>query len=542
MRPVTGCTAIRVIDTLWPDSDLAAAANNFHQTLYGARQVLDPLARGCLRLEESMLSLSGGEAHALTIDVEQFETAAAVAAGAKDRRDPAVIQAALAFYPGELLPDDPYEEWTIQRRDELRQVYLRLLFDLAFLQESSQNYPAGMESLQRVLSADKSSEEAHAGLMRLYALSGQRQQALRQYQTLRQVLKTELDAEPSPSTTQLYAAIQAGRFAAAEGASLTPAAAAPQLAREFTSARPHNLPAQLTSFIGREAEIQTLIERIQSHRLVTLTGAGGTGKTRLALQVAEGMLDHFSNGVFLVELAALSNSDLVPQACLQSLDLIQQSGILPSSTLLRFLEKKHLLLILDNCEHVIGACTQLADALLKGCPDLHILATSREILSIPGESPWRVPPLTFPDPQVLPDLEKLLRFEAIRLFVERAEAVSPEFRLTSDNAAIVAQISLRLDGIPLAIELAAARMRMLTAEQIASRLDNTFRLLTGGSKAALPRQQTLRRPSIGLTICSSPKSACSCSAWLFSAGAGPWRSLKRSTPMKMGRKLRRGTA
>ena len=408
------------------------------------------------------------------MDVDQFEAAAS---HAKDSQDPGLFQAALALYLGDLLPDDPYEEWTIQRREALRQVYLNLLLGLARLHEARQEYPAAIEALLRLLVMDKSHEEAHAGLMRLFALSGQRQQALRQYQILREVLQAELDAEPGQPTTQLFEDIQAGR--------LSPAAPA-------APAHRHNLPAELTSFIGRENQIDEVRQQIKEHRLVTLTGSGGTGKTRLALKASEGLLEHFPDGVFLVELAPLSDPALVPQACLQALELVHQPGVPPQAALVSYLEKKHLLLILDNCEHMISACTHLASALLKGSPGLHILATSREILSVPGEHPFSVPSMAVPDLHALSPLAELAQVEAMRLLIERAGQVLPGFCLTADNATAVAQICQRLDGIPLAIELAAARMRLMTAEQIAARLDNTFRLLTGGSKAVLPRQQTLK--------------------------------------------------
>ena len=340
-------------------------------------------------LEEGFLTLSGARGQNLSVDVEQFEAAASLA---KNSQDLAVYQAALALYPGDLLPEDLYEEWTIQRREALRQVCLNLLLDLARLHEARQDYPAAIETLLRLLAMDKSHEEAHAGLMRLYALSGQRQQALRQYLALRDALHAELDAEPGQRTTQLYEDIQAGR--------ISPAAPA-------ATAHRHNLPAELTSFIGREKQIEEVSQLVRDHRLVTLTGSGGTGKTRLALKAAEGLLEHFPDGVFLVELAPLSDPTFVPPACVQTLELVLQPGIPPQAALVRYLEEKNLLLILDNCEHVIATCTHLASALLKGCPQLHILATSREILSVPGEHPFRVPSLAFPDPRSFPDLEEI---------------------------------------------------------------------------------------------------------------------------------------
>jgi predicted ATPase/class 3 adenylate cyclase len=253
-----------------------------------------------------------------------------------------------------------------------------------------------------------------------------------------------------------------------------------------------NLPAQLTSFVGREQAITDVTQLLTTSRLVTLTGPGGTGKTRLALQVAAGVLEAYSDGVWLIELAPLSDAALVPQAVATALGLREDASRPILATLTDFLSARNLLLIIDNCEHVVEACAQLAGALLRGCPNVHILASSRETLGIAGEAPFRVPSLATPDPRRLPPIEMLTQYEAVRLFVERAAAVLPGFRLTHDNASAIAQVCSRLDGIPLALELAAARVTVLRVEQIAARLDDRFRLLTGGSRTAVPRQQTLR--------------------------------------------------
>lgn len=257
-------------------------------------------------------------------------------------------------------------------------------------------------------------------------------------------------------------------------------------------ARPNNLPIQLTSFIGREREIESIKRLIAQSRLLTLTGPGGCGKTRLALQVAADLLEEYPDGVWLVELATLSEPALIPQTIASVLRVREQASHPLLTTLIDFLQPKKLLLVLDNCEHLIEACAQCIEALLRTCPKLRILTTSRELLGIPGEAAWRVPPLSLPDPNCLPTVESLTQYEAIRLFLERAAVVLPCFALTSQNAQAVAQICQRLDGIPLAIELAAARVKVLSVEQIAARLDDRFRLLTGGSRTALRRQQTLQ--------------------------------------------------
>jgi len=254
----------------------------------------------------------------------------------------------------------------------------------------------------------------------------------------------------------------------------------------------HNLPVQLTSFIGREKEMAELKRLLSGSRLLTLTGSGGTGKTRLALHVAADLLDSFGDGVWLVELASLSDPDLVPQTVAAVLGVREEPSYPLMQALADYLRARALLLILDNCEHLIEACAQLVEALLRACPNVKIVASSREVLGIAGETTFRVPSLSLPDIRRLPPVETLGQYESIRLFVDRASAVRPEFELTDANAPTIAQVCHRLDGVPLAIELAAARVRAMTVEQIASRLDDRFRLLTGGSRTALPRQQTLR--------------------------------------------------
>ena len=255
---------------------------------------------------------------------------------------------------------------------------------------------------------------------------------------------------------------------------------------------PNNLPVQLTSFIGREREKAEIRKLLSTTRFVTLTGAGGAGKTRLALQVAAEALGEFRDGVWLVELATLNDPSLVPKAVASALDVPEQPGRALTETLKDALRLKSVLVILDNCEHLVAACARLTDTLLRACPNLRILVTGREALGVTGETTWQVPSLSVPDPEHLPPLDRLDEYEAIRLFIDRAVASASQFAVTGNNAPAVAQVCIRLDGIPLAIELAAARVKVLAVEQIALRLDDRFRLLTGGSRTALPRQQTLR--------------------------------------------------
>jgi non-specific serine/threonine protein kinase len=257
-------------------------------------------------------------------------------------------------------------------------------------------------------------------------------------------------------------------------------------------ARSTNLPRSLTSFIGRTREQAEVVRLLQTTPLVTLTGAGGCGKTRLALEVAASLVESYPAGVWLVELAPLADATLVDQVVATALGVVEEPGQPLRSTLLAFLRDKHLLLVLDNCEHLVTACAELAGTLLRSCLYLQVLATSREVLGVAGEQVWRVPSLSLPDRHQSPAWQQLGAADAVRLFVARAAAARPSFALTEHTAGLVAEVCRRLDGIPLALELAAARLSMLTLEGLAARLDTSFRLLTGGSRTALPRQQTLR--------------------------------------------------
>jgi predicted ATPase/DNA-binding CsgD family transcriptional regulator len=265
-----------------------------------------------------------------------------------------------------------------------------------------------------------------------------------------------------------------------------------------TKTHSNNLHTPLSIFIGREREIAEVKQRLFSNRLVTITGPGGSGKTRLALQVADELLPEFEDGIWLIEFAPLADGAFAPQAVASGVGVSEQPGRTLIDTLVNRFFNLHSLLLFDNCEHLIGACAQLADSLLKACPDLSILATSRETLDVVGEAVFIVPPLSLPEPQPWrsPDSaqDALLAYqqsEAVRLFAERAKIVSTAFELTAENGMWVADICRRLDGMPLAIELAAVRVRALSVQQIAEHLDDRFHLLTSGSRTAPLRQQTL---------------------------------------------------
>jgi predicted ATPase/class 3 adenylate cyclase/DNA-binding CsgD family transcriptional regulator len=270
----------------------------------------------------------------------------------------------------------------------------------------------------------------------------------------------------------------------------------PGLRREFPPLRsldaiPNNLPVHLTSFIGRDAELTDVARLAGQYRLVTLTGSGGVGKTRLAARVAAELAATHPDGAWWVELAPLSDPDLVTEALLLVLRAADAPGSSALQRLTAHLATREVLVVLDNCEHLVDACAALTDAVLRNCPGVAVLATSREALGVEGEVTWKVPPLTLPAKGVPCPVESLGSYDAVRLFVDRAVKARPNFAVTNATAPVVAEICARLDGIPLAIELAAARARVLSPQQILTGLEDRFRLLTGGTRGSLPRQQTL---------------------------------------------------
>ena len=272
---------------------------------------------------------------------------------------------------------------------------------------------------------------------------------------------------------------------------------APGLTSEFPPLRslealPNNLPLQITSFVGRDIDILTVSELLAKHRLVTLVGAGGVGKTRLALQVGADLLDRYEDGVWLVELAPLSDNELIPSTVASIFHVSEAANRTMTEAIVHALKARRALIVFDNCEHVVEPAARLIDAILRSCPHVRIIATTRQGLGIAGEAVHRVASLAVPETGGRLTAEEAMRHGAIALFVERAIAATESFRLTDENATVVARLCNRLDGIALAIELAAPRLKALSLEQLEAKLSERFRILTGGSRTALPRQQTMR--------------------------------------------------
>jgi len=468
---------------LYPESTEKQARTNLRQLIHLLRQALPDADRF---LEADGQSLQWRSAAPFTLDVLEFETAAAQA------DTPAHLRAAAELYHGELLPAC-YDDWVLAEREQLRQRYVEVLERLIRLLTESRTYRSAIYYAELLLRQDSLNEETYQLLMRLHAARGDSAGVVRVYQMCVAVLQRELGVEVSPATRAAYQALRAAGSDEPEHAELV------------LPGREHNLPFQLNRFLGRErevAEIRRLLQPGSSSgaRLLTLTGVGGCGKTRLALQVAGGLIGEggeppaYPEGVWLAELAPLTEGGQVTATVAAALEVREQPGVALLTTLTTHLQNKTALLLLDNCEHLLDACAQLAETLLQRCPRLQILATSRERLNIAGEQAWPVPTLSLPTAEDEQAVAELQRSEAVQLFVERAAAVLPTFHLNAGNLAPVARICRQLDGLPLAIELAAARVKLLPVAQMAERLTerDRFHLLTGGSRTAAPRQQTLR--------------------------------------------------
>jgi non-specific serine/threonine protein kinase len=521
LRAGAGCPPGRGIErewlagTLWPECDAAQCRRNLRQSLHDLRRSLGPEAGRLIDAAPRALRL---ELQGAWVDVLAFDDAIG-------RADLLSLEAAVQLYRGPLL-EACVEEWCLEERRQREEAYVAALARLAEAAMARREPALAARYLRRAVGADPYREELQGALMEALAAGGNPTGALLVYRRFRDLLRRDVAAEPAAETTALFERLRdraRQRAPSSASSSSLPADCPPFRGQP---ARPNNLPVELTSFIGREAETAAVQQRLATAPLLTLTGPGGSGKTRLARHVAARLLAEYPEGVWFVDLAPLADPSLVAQTVAAVLGVREEPGRPLTETLIEFLRPKALLLLLDNCEHLVEAGAPLAQALLLACPGLRILATSREALGVAGEQPFPVPPLSLPglgvrcwglgvgegvrsvrtpnpqhpspstehatpNPQ-RPTPDTLLQYEAVRLFAERATLSQPRFTLCAANGAAVAEICCRLDGIPLAIELAAARLKVLSVEQIAARLDDVFRLLTGGSRTALPRHQTLR--------------------------------------------------
>ncbi|MEV5960971.1 BTAD domain-containing putative transcriptional regulator [Kribbella sp. NPDC051952] len=456
-----------LIEELWPDRAPNSAVNNLHQALHVARRALagDESSNGLLELRDDFVVLVADGL--LDVDVRTFERLAALARTSGDLGE---LRTAITAYTGDLLPEDRFEDWATRPREELRANFCELLVDLA---EAADHEVEALDALHRALEIDPLHERAVRNLMRRHTTAGRSSEALAQYERLRADLRTTYGTDPDPETQQLYGELLSGNGSPTR------------------KDRPHhNLATALTSFVGREREITDIHRLLDRGRLVTLTGVGGAGKTRLAEEAARRLLDQYDDGVWIADLVPVTDPHLVADTVTAALGLEPAATSDSLRALITRLAPRNLLLVLDSCEHLLAACAGLASAVRRSCPGVTILATSREPLHAPGEVTFRVPSLELPEASDAGDLQRLGTLASVRLFVDRAQDVRPGFVLDADNAASVVEICRCLDGIPLALELAAARASHLEPAEIAERLGEALPLLS--RHGGVTRHATLR--------------------------------------------------
>jgi predicted ATPase/DNA-binding SARP family transcriptional activator len=464
-----------LIDRIWDGHPPEGAANALQALVSRLRR---SLPEGAVESHPSGYRLAVDPD---AVDVHRFERlATAGAAAGEPGRAAATLGRALDLWRGPIPTEAGFSPAEVARLEELRRSAIE---DRAEAQLRLGNGANPVPDLQALVAAHPTRERAVGLLMRALAKTGRTAEALAAYERTRTALAERLGADPCPELAALHLRLLRG-----------------EPGRERT-----NLRAELTSFVGRDEDLTRVGKLVGEHRLVTLTGPGGSGKTRLAVESARTLLDQSPDGVWLVELAPVTDPAELPHAVLATLGLRDHLGLPTSRGLVQAPEPapaeavdrlagalagKAMLLVLDNCEHLVAAVAGLAARLLGTCPDLRILATSREPLGITGEALWPVEPLPLPPPDVQP--ADAMGYAAVRLLADRAAAVRPGFAVADPTVGDVIRICRALDGMPLAIELAAARLRTLTPAQLASRLGDRFRFLTGGSRTALPRHQTLR--------------------------------------------------
>ncbi len=465
----------RVIDLLWPGRAPAAAVNSLHQVLHVARRALaspGAAADGMLELSGELIVL---HRHGrVDVDIDAFTRAAA---RALQTHDPSDVAAALAHYGGDLLPEDPYDEWVSARRDELGATHRALLVEHADQLAFAGNALGATAVLQQVLDADPLSEPAVRSLVRLLAASGRLSESLARYEQLRDALRETYGTDPDPQTRQLFRQLLE---TSTEAGAAAVAAARPPAERT-------NLAPALNRFLGRAREMGEVRRLLDRTRILTLTGTGGAGKTRLAEELGRQSLDRYPDGVWRADLVPVVDPRLLADTVAVAMGRQPGAGRDPVQALVAQARSLRALVVLDNCEHLLGACARLVTALLAGCVGITVLATSREALRVPGEITFRVPSLPVPDG----DPAQIAAAASVQLFCDRAVQVRPDLSVDAQLLADVATICRRLDGIPLAIELAAARVAHLQVTQIAQRLTDALSVLGRGPRGST-RHATLR--------------------------------------------------
>jgi len=458
---------------LWPDSLEETARDNLRHALWRMRKALPSNPNAEFILADD-LSVAFNASAEYSLDVAELEKLSESTSADE-------LMAVLSEYHGELLPGF-YDEWVVLEREHLNSIFEHKMARLMSLLQDERRWLDILDWGERWIKLGQKPEPAYRALMTAHAVKGDMSKVAATYERCVKSLR-EFGIEPSEQTKALYEDLKSGKEIPKTASLATKSAG-----KEAAS----NIPIPLTSFIGRQKELKEIAKLLSSSRLLTLTGPGGVGKTRLAIQSANDAIKKFKDGVFWVALVGLSDGNLIPQEIAQSLNVREVSNEPIIETLKTYLKPKDLLIILDNCEHLIRACAQYAEQLLAACPQLKILATSIEALGLFNETTWQVPSLPLPEMQGPLSLKELQEFASIELFDERAGKAKSGFALDERNASSIAQICRRLDGIPLAIELAAARIKVLSVDEIAARLDDRFSLLTAGSRTAIPRHQTLR--------------------------------------------------
>ena len=468
---------------LWPEREEEQALYNLRRSLTRLKSALGSQGDSIQQVKPRSLVFAGPPD---CVDALNFDRLAASG-------EPCLLREAVRLCAGPLL-QNCYEEWAQSERLPREFAYQKALETLATDALTRGDWLEAEKVCRLHIAANPLQEQAHRLLMQALAKSGNHAAATQAYRDLRVRLREEINAEPDPETLACYEAIRQ----TARQAVPVPAKTAPLPPAPVPAPRSIALPQPLTRLIGRDLEVLEACGHLSASRLVTLLGAGGVGKTRLSIEVARQTAERMADGAIFVELAALSKDALPVTALARALGVAEKSGEPLLDTLTQALREQEKLLVLDNCEHLRQSCAELAHALLTACPRLRILTTSRQALGLPGEIVWRVPSLPTP-PDISADefhsalkQDDTLDYASAQLFLERVMQTYPEFRLSPTLLPCIGQICRRLDGIPLAIELAAYRARSLSLEKIATRLSDRFHLLTGGGTASLPRQQTLR--------------------------------------------------